>query len=61
MQYKLEIYTPETEVVAIRDALIEVGVGILGNYDSVISIVRISGYWRPNELASPVTGEKKSD
>ncbi len=58
MHYKLEIYTPESEVIAIRDALIEVGAGVVGNYDSVISIVKVSGFWRPNEESSPVTGEK---
>lgn len=58
MQYKLEIYAPENEVIKIRDLLIEMEAGIVGNYDSVISIVNISGFWRPNGASTPVTGEK---
>ncbi len=58
MEFKLEIYAPETEVVAIRDALNSVGAGVVGDYDSVISIVNISGFWRPTEGSEPVTGEK---
>ncbi|BFN30973.1 hypothetical protein VHTUMSATKI_11680 [Vibrio harveyi] len=49
MEFKLEIYAPETEVVAIRDALNSVGAGVVGDYDGVISIVKISGFWRPTE------------
>lgn len=58
MLYKLEIYAPEAEVIPIRDVLIDMGIGVVGNYDSVISIVNISGFWRPNEDANPVTGQK---
>lgn len=43
MEFKLEIYAPDTEVVAIRDALNSVGAGVVGDYDSVISIVKIQG------------------
>lgn len=59
MEFKLEIYAPESEVIPIRDALISVGAGVIGDYDSVISVVQISGFWRPTGRASPVTGEKK--
>ncbi|MDK9762353.1 hypothetical protein KI743_10085 [Vibrio sp. D420a] len=58
MEFKLEIYAPESEVIAIRDALNSAGAGVVGNYDSVISIVKISGFWRPNSKAQPVTGSK---
>ena len=58
MEFKLEIYAPESDVIAIRDALNSVGAGVIGNYDSVISVVKISGFWRPTEHAEPVTGEK---
>ncbi|HHX8507374.1 TPA: hypothetical protein ACVO0I_004735 [Vibrio diabolicus] len=58
MEYKLEIYAPESEVIQIRDALNAVGAGVIGNYDSVMSVVAISGFWRPMENANPVTGEK---
>ncbi|WP_423252283.1 hypothetical protein [Vibrio vulnificus] len=58
MEFKLEIYAPETEVVSIRDALNSVGAGVVGDYDSVISIVRISGFWRPTDGSEPVTGKK---
>ncbi|MDF6016849.1 hypothetical protein JHL06_25740, partial [Vibrio harveyi] len=33
MEFKLEIYAPDTEVVAIRDALNSVGAGVVGDYD----------------------------
>ncbi|MFM2480297.1 hypothetical protein [Celerinatantimonas sp. YJH-8] len=58
MEYKLEIYAPETEVIAIRDALNFVGAGIVGNYDSVIAVAKVSCFCRPNEHAHPVNGEK---
>ena len=58
MQYKLEIFTPESDIISIRDVLIEVGAGVVGEYDAVISIVNISGFWRPNEDSNPVTGDK---
>ncbi|HHF2997990.1 TPA: divalent cation tolerance protein CutA [Vibrio diabolicus] len=58
MEYKLEIYTPESEVIPIRDALNSIGAGVIGNYDSVMSVVGISGFWRPTANANPVTGEK---
>ncbi|PWF66908.1 cation tolerance protein CutA, partial [Vibrio sp. T9] len=34
MEFKLEIYAPETEVIAIRDVLNSVGAGVVGDYDS---------------------------
>lgn len=58
MEYKLEIYAPESEVIQIRDALNSVGAGVIGDYDSVISVVAISGFWRPRTNSNPVTGEK---
>ncbi|MGF1713264.1 hypothetical protein L4C37_22220 [Vibrio kagoshimensis] len=58
MEFKLEVYAPESEVIPIRDALISVGAGVVGDYDSVVSVVQISGFWRPSINAKPVTGEK---
>lgn len=58
MEYKLEIYAPESEIISIRNALNSVRVGVIGNYDSVVSVVKITGFWRPMENANPVTGEK---
>lgn len=57
MEYKLEIYTPEEYVTPIRDVLNAVGAGVVGDYDSVVSVVKISGFWRPTEKANPATGE----
>lgn len=56
MEYKLEIYAPESEIVNIRDALISVGAGVVDQYDSVVSVVNISGFWRPLEKSKPVNG-----
>lgn len=58
MEYKLEIYAPETEVIAIRDALNFIGIGVVGNYDSVMAVSKVSCFWRPNENAHPSVGEK---
>ncbi|EGA69089.1 nitrogen regulatory protein PII [Vibrio sinaloensis DSM 21326] len=57
MEYKLEIYTPEAHVIAIRDTLNAAGAGVVGDYDSVVSVVNISGFWRPTSNANPVTGQ----
>ncbi|USD66984.1 divalent cation tolerance protein CutA [Vibrio sp. SCSIO 43136] len=58
MEYKLEIYCPASSVIPLRDALNEVGAGVVGHYDSVMSVIQIQGFWRPTDGANPVTGEK---
>lgn len=58
MEYKLEIYAPESEIEPIRATLVAEGSGVVGAYDSVIAISYINGYWRPSAYATPTTGEK---
>ncbi|OVE82089.1 cation tolerance protein CutA [bacterium K02(2017)] len=57
MEYKIEIYAPEDSIKPIHKVLSEIGAGKLGNYDSIMSITKISGYWRPLEGSNPYNGE----
>ena len=52
MEFKLEIYAPETEVVAIRDVLNSVGAGVVGDYDSVILVDGAHAQARRHEYMS---------
>ena len=56
MEYKIEFHTPKESVDAIREALIESGVGKLGNYDSIMAVSEIVGYWRPLPGSNPKDG-----
>lgn len=53
---KLEIYIPVEYVERLRDALHEAGAGRIGNYDHCLSVVSVTGYWRPLEGAVPYEG-----
>lgn len=57
-EYKIEIYVPEKYVEQIRDALNKIGACSVGNYDNVVAITQITGYWRPLEGSNPFDGEK---
>lgn len=54
---KLEIFIPDDYVDTLRDALAEIKVGVIGNYDHCISILKVKGYWRPLEGSEPFNGE----
>ena len=54
--YKIEIFIPETHVETLLDALAEVGVGVIGNYDHCASITIVRGTWRPLPGANPYNG-----
>ncbi|MDF2882379.1 MAG: cytochrome biosis protein [Clostridiaceae bacterium] len=56
-EVKIEIYVPEDYVIKLRDKLNEVGAGKVGNYDNVISVTEVSGYWRPLAGSNPFNGE----
>ncbi|GAB4499754.1 MAG: YqfO family protein [Anaerolineales bacterium] len=54
---KLEIFVPEMHVNQVRDALAEVGVGVIGNYDHCFAISQVQGSFRPLEGANPFDGK----
>lgn len=54
---KLEIFAPQEHTLTIRDALAEIGVGVIGNYDHCVAISPVTGYFRPLEGANPFDGE----
>ncbi|MGM0640319.1 MAG: divalent cation tolerance protein CutA [Thermotogota bacterium] len=57
-EYKIEIYVPEKYVEKIRNALNKIGACHVGNYDNVVAITQITGYWRPLKGSNPFDGEE---
>ena len=53
---KLEIFIPESHLEPLRQALLEVDAGHIGNYDGCLSYSRVTGCWRPLAGASPYIG-----
>jgi len=54
---KFEVFIPEEYVDKLRQALNEIGaLTIGGNYDSCMSVTKVTGYWRPLEGADPFNG-----
>lgn len=53
---KIEIFIPEEYSSKLREALNNIGALGVGNYDNVMSITKIKGYWRPLEGANPFDG-----
>lgn len=56
-EVKIEIYVPEEYIIKLRDELNKVNVCKIGDYDNVISITNVRGYWRPLEGSNPFNGE----
>ena len=54
---KLEIFVPKEYALKIRDALAEIGVGRVGNYDHCLAIYPVQGYYRPLPGAEPFEGK----
>jgi hypothetical protein len=54
---KLEIFVPKEYSLKIRDALAEIGVGRVGNYDHCLAIYPVQGYYRPLPGAEPFEGK----
>ena len=54
---KLEIFVPKEYSLKIRDALAEIGVGRVGNYDHCLAIYPVQGYYRPLPGAEPFDGQ----
>ena len=55
--FKLEIFVPESHFEAVRQALRKADAGHIGNYDSCLSVSRVTGLWRPLEGTHPYLGE----
>jgi hypothetical protein len=56
-EVKIEIYVPEEYILKLRDELNNVNACTLGDYDNVISITNVRGYWRPLEGSNPFNVE----
>ncbi len=54
---KLEIFIPQDHALKIADALSEIGVGVIGNYDHCVALTAVRGFFRPMEGANPFEGE----
>lgn len=54
---KLEIFVPQGHVEKVRDALVETGVGVIGNYDHCFAISQVQGSFRPLEGSDPFDGK----
>jgi len=53
---KLEIFIPETHLAQLQASLQKVDAGHIGNYDSCMSISKVTGTWRPLEGSDPYIG-----
>jgi hypothetical protein len=54
---KLEIFVPQDYALKLADALSEVGVGVIGNYDHCVVLTPVRGFFRPREGANPFEGK----
>mgnify|MGYP000913127871 CR=1 FL=1 len=54
---KIEIFIPDDCMDALAEALHGAGAGRIGNYDHCMSIINVTGTWRPLEEAKPFLGE----
>lgn len=55
---KLEIFLPESHFSQLRQALIQVDAGHIGNYDSCLSYSPVTSCWRPLAGATPYLGQE---
>ena len=53
---KIEIFIPAEYTNKLREGLNNIGALGVGNYDNVMSITKIKGYWRPLSGANPFDG-----
>jgi hypothetical protein len=54
---KIEIFIPADYLEALGEVLSRAGAGRIGNYDRCMSIINVTGTWRPLEHATPFLGE----
>lgn len=56
-EVKIEIYIPEEYIIKLRDELNKLAVLKIGDYDNVMSMTNVQGYWRPCAGSNPFNGE----
>lgn len=56
-QVRLEIFVPQGHVSQVREALAQIGAGVIGNYDHCMAITQVTGSFRPLEGANPFEGK----
>ena len=56
-EVKIEVYVPEEYIIKLRDELNKVNACRVGDYDHVVSITNVRGYWRPLEGSNPFNGK----
>ena len=56
--FKMEIFIPESHFGELQRALQAVDAGHIGNYDSCLSVSRVTGMWRPLEGTHPYMGKE---
>ena len=54
--YKIEVFIPEAELENIRQVLLEVDAGHIGNYRGCLSYYPVTGIWFSDEGSNPYTG-----
>ncbi|MFZ5883691.1 MAG: divalent cation tolerance protein CutA [Chloroflexota bacterium] len=55
---KLEIFVPQDHALKLADALSEIGVGVIGNYDHCVALTPVRGFFRPLPGSNPFEGEQ---
>ena len=55
---KICVTVPRENVDEVRNAMCEVGAGVIGNYDYCSIAGKVVGTFRPNEKANPYIGSK---
>lgn len=54
---KIAIFTPESHLIALREAMSQAGAGLIGNYSDCSFELRGNGTFRPNSEARPFLGQ----
>lgn len=54
--FKLEVYVPYNFTDTVREALNDIGIGKVGNYDNCICVIKVKGMFRPLEGSNPYLG-----
>lgn len=55
--YKIETFIPRTALQEVRNALLSVDAGHIGNYRGCITITPVTGVWYSDEGANPTVGK----
>ncbi len=54
--YKIETFIPEFALDSLRNALLEVDAGHIGNYKGCLTISKVTGVWYSDEGSNPTVG-----